>query len=1019
MSLSSVSIHRPVLTTVMTLVIMIFGIIGMSQLGVREYPQSERPIVSVRASYPGANASVIENQITKPLEEEINTVEGIDSMLSTSREGQSQIRVEFELGDDIERAANDIRDRVSAAARRLPIDVQPPVVTKADADGDPIIFLNIESEQRDTMELTQIADEIFKAKMETIAGVGRVDIWGSKEYSMRLWIDPDRLLAYGLSPLDVRRAFQEANVELPSGRIEGAHVDLSVRAESRLGDDPAEFESLVVKRDGETVVRFRDIGRAELAPLNHRSVLKRDGVPMVGVVLRPQANANQIEIVDEFYRRLEEIKRDLPPDIGLGIGFDTSVFVRTSIAEVQQTILFALGLVCLTIFLFLREGRSSLIPLLTIPVALLGGFFILYVFGFSVNVLTLLAMVLAVGLVVDDAVIVLENIYTKIEKGRPPKEAAEEGIREIYVAVIATTLALVAVFLPIVFIGGLTGILFREFGITLAGVVVISSFVALTLTPMLCSKLLRRHEKLPWFYRATEPFYVALNQAYRATLHAFLKMRWMVIPVFVGCFALMGLFWSLLQTELAPREDRSLIIVTVRGPEGANYEFMTGVMDALDNVVVSHLSDVTEAMITVTSPGFGGSSTTNSGFARHVLTSPDKRERTQEQIARELGARVSAIPGAEISVRQPPTFAAGGRGLPVQFIVQNQDFGKIEAIIPTFLGKAAARPELTAVDVDLVFKNPELRIEVDRNRAESLGVPVGDIANVLQATLSGERYGYFLRGGRQYEIIGQLERDGRSTPLDLASIQTRSDSGALVSLDNLARFVETSSPPILYRYNRFSAATFGANLAPGHTLGEGVAAMRSVADEVLDDTFSTALAGEAQELDRTGQSLAYVFLLSLLLVYLVLSAQFESFRSPIIIMTTVPLALVGGLFALWYTGQTINIFSQIGLIMLIGLVTKNGILLVEFANQRLAAGLTPLQAATEAAASRFRPILMTAISTLLGTLPIALALGAGAKSRVPLGIAVIGGLLVGTVLTLYVIPAVYSWLAPKRAVSNV
>ncbi len=1017
MSLSSLSIRRPVFTIVLTLVIIIFGVIGMKGLGIREYPRSERPIVTVRATYPGTNASVVENQITRPLEEEINTVEGIVSMQSTSREGQSQVRVEFELGDDIERAANDIRDRVSAAIRRLPADADPPVVTKADADGEPIVFLSVGSDTRDTMDLTRMAVDIFKPRFETIAGVGRVDVWGSKTYSMRLWLDPDRLSAYGLSPIDVRRAFEQANVELPSGRIEGATVDLSVRTESRIGADPEEFRNLIIKRDDHHVVRFRDIGEVELAPLNDRSVLKRDGVPMVGVVLRPQADANQIEIVDEFYRRLSEIRKDLPDDIRLGIGFDTSIFIRQSISEVQQTIFMALALVCLTIFFFLREVRSSLIPLLTIPISLIGGFFILYAFNFSINVLTLLAMVLAVGLVVDDAVVVLENIYAKIEAGMPPVPAAMAGILEIFTAVIATTLALAAVFTPIIFMGGLTGSLFREFGLTLAGVVVISSFVALTLTPMLCSKMLKRHVNPPWLYRVTEPFFAGLNRGYKTTLNDFLRVRWLALPIFVICFAAIYALFTSLPTELAPREDRSLLRIDVKGPEGVNYEYMSAVMDEVDSIVAVNFSDETEAMISLTSPGQGGSSTVNSGFGRLSLRQPDQRTRSQEDIARALSRFTRNIPGAEIYVRSPATFTRG-RGQPIQFIIENQDFDRIRNIIPTFLEKARARKELSGVEVDLVFNNPELSVEIDRNRAESLGVPVGDIASALQAALSGQRYGYFIRDGRQYEIIGQLKRSGRSAPDDLSRILLRSDKGELISLHNLAKLVESGAPPVRYRTNRFPSATIGADYAPGYSLGDALAAMEQVASDVLDDTFSTDVAGEAGEMTKTGTSLLFVFVLSLLLVYLVLSAQFESFRSPFIIMTTVPLALAGGLFALWVTDQTINLFSQIGLIMLIGLVTKNGILVVEFANQRMAAGLSPKDAAVDAATARFRPILMTTISTILGTLPIAMAMGSGAKSRIPLGIAVIGGLTVGSILTLYVIPAIYTWLAPRRAVSN-
>jgi multidrug efflux pump len=1014
MRASSVFISRPVFTTVISIVIVLFGLAGYQFLGVREYPVAERPVITVTTSYPGADPFVIMNQITEPLEVEINAVPGVETMTSTSREGRSTILVEFGLNDDLDRAANDVRDRVAAAISRLPPDADAPVVEKADGDEDPIIFLNIRSDQRDLLELTDIARNLFAARMQTIPGVARADIWGRKDYSMRLWMDPNRLAAYGLTATDIREAINRANVELPSGRIEGDRTELSVRTLSRLGEDPEDFMDIVVKREGDQVVRFRDVGRAEIGPLNERTILRRDGIPMVGVVLRPQTGANQIEIVDEFYARLEVLKRDLPPDIDLGIGFDTSTFIRDSVREVQQTIFIAMALVCLTIFLFLREGRASLIPLITIPVALTGTFFILFLAGFSINVLTLLGLVLAIGLVVDDAIVVLENIYRRIESGEAPFRAGREGIREIFLAVVATTLSLIAVFVPIIFLGGLTGVLFSEFGVTLASAVGISSIVALTLTPMLCTRILKKHEGPRPFYDKTEPFFRSMAEAYRRTLSRFLERRWLVFPVFAACLFLIGWIWSLLPRELAPLEDRGLIVLTATGPEGATFEYMSEFMADLDRTINENVPE-REAVISVTSPGFGAGSTVNSGFVRLVLVPRSERERSQAEIASSLNRYASAVPGARVGVRQQPTIRAGGRGLPVQFVVQNPDFSQIEQVVPDFLNEARRRPEFSFVNVDLQFNRPEVTVNIDRSRAEASGVAVRDIAATIQAALSGQRFGFFLKGGQQYEIIGQLERAERARPLDLRNLSVRAADGQLISLDNLVELEESTSPAILHRYNRFSSATFSANLADGYTLGEGIAAMREIAGEKLEDGagFTTALAGESREFEQTGQSILFVFVFALILVYLVLAAQFESFRDPFVIMMTVPLALTGGLGALWYFNQTLNIFSQIGLVMLVGLVTKNGILLVEFANQRRRAGLGIREAVEDAAAKRFRPILMTAISTILGTLPIALAIGAGAQSRIPLGVAVIGGLLLGTFLTLFVIPAMYVYLSSR------
>ena len=951
MRLHELSIQRPVLAIVLSIVIVVFGFIGLRDLPVREFPLAERPIVSVQASYPGANATVIENQITEPLEEEINSVSGIRTMKAVSREGRSTVTVEFELGDDLDRAANDVRDRVAAAMRRLPEDAEAPTVEKADAEGDPIVFLNISSEQRSLLELSALADNLFKARFETIKGVGRVQIWGDKEYSMRLRMDADALAAHGLTAIDVREAFQAANVELPTGRVEGDSIDLNIRTLSRLGDDPREFNDRVIKRDGDNVVRFRDVGYAELAPLNERTVLRRDGVTMVGVVLRPQSGANEIAIADEFYRRLEIIKRDLPPDVKTAIGFDMSRFIRASIQEVIQTLFVALLLVCITIYLFLREWRTTLIPLVTIPIALTGTFFVLYLAGFSINVLTLLGLVLAIGLVVDDAIVVVENIYKRVERGEPPREAGFAGVKEIFFAIIATTLALVAVFAPLIFLGGLTGVLFREFGVTLAAAVVISSFVALTLAPMLCSRLLKNRTRHPAFYRATEPLFDGMAEGYRGALRGFLGRRWLAPLVILACAALITVLYRALPEELAPLEDRGLLVLNADGPQGAGFDYMFEAMNEVDRAVRRAIGDVLEATITVTSPGFGASTTTNTGFSRVILKDAEERELSQQEIVPLLEQGLSEVSSVRPFVRQPATINTGGRGLPVQFVVQNSDLEKVREVIPRFLEAARSRPEFSFVQVDLKFNQPELVLEIDRTRSDALGVSAREIADVVQASLSGQRYGYFLKDGQQYEIIGQMLREARNDPGDLSRLLVRDAAGTLIPVDNLVTRREQSSAPVLYRFNRFTAATFSANLAPGYTLGDGVDAMREVGDEVLDDTFSTDLDGESRELVETGSSLVFVFGLALLLIYLVLAAQFESFRDPLAIMLTVPLAITGGLLALWYFGQTLNIFSQIGLIMLIGLVTKNGILIVEFANQRRAAGLSIAEAVEDAAAS--------------------------------------------------------------------
>jgi multidrug efflux pump len=1002
----------------MSIAIVVLGLLGYTYLGVREYPSVDPPIITVTTSYIGANADVIESQITEPLEESINGIAGIRSLTSVSRDGRSTITVEFDIDVDLETAANDVRDKVSRAIRLLPPDVDPPIVAKADADAMPIINLIVKSDKRNLLQLSEIANNIFKERFQTIPGVSAVNIWGEKRYSMRLWLDPAKLAAYNLTPIDVRNAINRENVELPTGLIEGNRTELSIRTIGRLQDEE-EFNELIIKEVSGNIVRLKDIGYAQLGAENERTILKRDGIPMVSVVLIAQPGANNIAIADEFYKRLEQIKKDLPPDISTAIGFDITKYIRESITEVEQTIIVAFGLVVLIIFLFLRDWRTTVIPVIAIPISLIGAFFVMYVANFTINVLTLLGIVLAIGLVVDDAIVVLENIYKKIEAGDHPFDAARKGTAEIFFAVISTTVALASVFLPIIFLQGLTGRLFREFGIVISGSVIISSFVALTLTPMLSSRILKRRDKHNWFYNVTEPFFVKINNAYKNSLEAFLKRRWLVFPIMAVSFTLIYVFYNNISSELAPLEDRSSLRLIATAQEGASFEYMDRFMDMLVQTLKDTVPE-SEAIISVTSPGFGASSSVNSGFAMIILKDPSERERSQMQIADELGPILSKMNEARVFATQQQSIGQRRGGLPVEYVIQAPNFQKLREYLPKFLEAASKDPTFTIVDVNLKFNKPEIKLTIDRQRARNLGVSTIDIAQTIQAAFSGQRFGYFVKDGKQYQVIGQLIRDRRNAPIDLKSLYVANNQGKLVQLDNVVTLTEQSTPPQLYRFNRYVSATVSAGLAPGKTIGDGIKAMDKIASEVLDESFSTALSGPSKDFAESSSSLLFAFILAIGFIYLVLAAQFESFRDPFIILFTVPLALFGALLSLWYFNQTLNIFSQIGIIMLIGIVTKNGILIVEFANQRKAAGLSKMEAIKDASAARLRPILMTSLSTVLGILPIALALGAGSESRVSMGIAVIGGLIFSTFLTLLVVPAVYSFLSRATAtVSNV
>jgi multidrug efflux pump len=1008
MSLSSVSINRPVLATVFAIVILLFGVVGVTFLGIREFPSVDPPIINVNTSYPGANSDVIETQITEPLEQSINGIQGIRSLTSQSRQGGSEITVEFELSVDMETAANDTRDKVSQAMRMLPRDCDPPIVAKADADANPILQLTIESDKRDLLELSDIAELTFKEQLQTISGVSAVSIFGQKRYAMRLWLDPVKLAGYQLTPLDVRNAISRENVELPSGSIEGNTTQLTIRTLG-LMSTPKEFDDLIIKQTGDQIVRFKDIGRAELGPEDIRGILKRDGVPMVSDVIIPQPGSNQIEIVDEVYRRLEYIKKDVPEDIKVRVAFDNTQFIRNSIKEVKDTIYIAFALVVIIIYFFLRSWRATLIPILVIPVSLIGSFFIMYLAGYSINVLTLLAIVLAIGIVVDDAIVVMENIYVKVENGLPPVKAGLEGSKEIYFAIISTTITLISVFFPIVFLQGITGRLFREFAIVMAGAVGISAFLALSLTPMVSTKLLRKEPTHSWFFRKTEKFFNNLNNWYRNTLDSFLRHRRYTFLILIVAFATIILLWKSIPAEMAPLEDRSQISISTTAQEGATYEF---ILDYIDDVAKT-VTDLVPERTGVISMVRGGG-----GNIRVTLVNPGERDRSQQEIADQLGAVLRKKTKARSMVMQQSTFGGRRAGMPIQYVLQATSIEKLRGILPAFMAKVMDNPTFQMADVNLKFTKPELRIHIDRAKASALGVSTQNIGQTLQLALSGQRYGYFFMNGKQYQILGDLARNDRNKPLDLKSLYVRNNYGKMIQFDNLVTLTEETAPPQLYRYNRFVSATISAGLVKGKTISQGLDEMDIIAKEVLDESFRTALAGDSKDFKESSSSLMFAFMLALILIFLVLAAQFESFKDPFIVMMTVPLALTGALLFMWYFDITMNIFSQIGIIMLIGLVTKNGILIVEFANQRKQIGMSKLEAIKYAAASRFRPILMTSLATILGISPLALGLGEGAASRVAMGIAVVGGMLFSTLLTLFVVPAMYSYISSETKMSE-
>jgi hydrophobe/amphiphile efflux-1 (HAE1) family protein len=1015
MTLSDFSIDRPVASIVMSLVIVLFGVVGYTFLGVRLYPVIDPPTINVRTSYAGANAEIMESQITEPLEKAINGIEGVKSISSSSAVGSSNITVEFNVGADLEKAANDVRDKTSQAARSLPQDLDaPPVVTKSDANSDPIISLAVQSTSMTVFDLSDYAENVLQEKLQTIPGVSAVGLFGQKRPAMRLWMNPDKMIAFHVTAQDIHTALVKENIDLPGGKIRGNNTELLVKTHGLLVTEE-DFNNMIIKQTNDQIIRLSDIGQAMIGSENEETAITLNGADGIMLVLIPLPGANTVEITNEFYKRFDDIQKNLPPGLSLFVSYDKSKFVRQSIKDVTETLILAIFLVVIIILIFFRDWIIALRPLIDIPVSLIGSFFIMYIFGFSVNVLTLLAILLATGLVVDDGIVVTENIFKKRELGMDRWAAARAGTKEIFFAVISTSLTLAIVFIPVIFLSGFTGRLFREFGIVLAGAVLISAFVSLTLTPVLNIKLGGARSGHSRFYKATEPFFVNMDKGYRRLLMFFIKRKWISIIIPSICLILIVIFIKTLKSELAPLEDHSTLSVAITAPEGADFDYTNRLVNRISQQI---MDSIPESRLTFArAASGGGSSSTNTGGVSLYLTEPNERKVSQRQIYDKLVAKYRSFSEARVIPNQEQTIStsmASGSQLPVQFVVQNLDFEKLRQILPKFLDEARKDSIFSNVDVNLKFNKPEINLTVDRLKATDLGVNVSDISSTLQLALSGLRYDYFLRNGKQYMVIGQVERNERSQPGDITSLYVRNNAGNLIQLDNLVKMEENSSPPTLYHFNRYKSATVSASLAPGRTLGEGINEMHKIAARLLDSSFHTDLYGSSRDFVESSSNISFALVFALVLIYLILAAQFESFRDPLIIMVTVPLALAGAMLSLWLFGQTLNIFSEIGMIMLIGIVTKNGILIVEFANQKRKAGLNIGDAAFEAAALRLRPILMTSLATIFGALPIALAMGAGAQSRVPLGIVVVGGLLFALILTLFVIPVMYILMADKK-----
>ena len=1011
MFLPELCIRRPVLATVLSLTVVLLGIISFDRLSVREYPKIDPPIVSVRTVYKGASAQVIESQITQPLEDSISGIEGIRTIKSVSREEVSTIGIEFTLTRDPDAAANDVRDRVARARGRLPPEADDSVVSKVEADAQAILWIAFYSDAHTSLEITDYADRYIADLFKTLPGVASVIIGGERRYAMRIWIDRDRLAAYGLAVQDVEAALRRQNVELPSGRIESKEREFTVLAETDL-KTAAQFNEVIISDLRGYPVRLKDLGRAELGAQDERTVVRVNGKPAVGLGIVKQSTANTLAVAKEVKKILPRVEQGLPQGMKMYIAFDSSVFIDASIKSVYKTLSEALILVVLVIFLFLRSFRATLIPFVTIPVSLIGACFIIWMMGFTINVLTLLGIVLAVGLVVDDAIVVLENIHRHIEEGMAPLKAAIVGSKEIAFAVVAMTVTLAAVFAPLAFSTGNTGRLFTEFALTVASAVVVSGFVALTLTPMMCSKLLKHQARHGAIFNATERFFNALNRGYRRVLGATLRHRAAVVVVFLVSLALMAFLFRGLKDELAPLEDRGFFITVILAPDGATLKYT----DDYTRAIEKFFADVPaiQSYFMVIAPGLDKPNPVNTALSFVRLVPWSERTQNQVQITNGIAPKLFGLPGVLAFAINPPSLGQSFRNPPVQFVVQAPSYEELDKLVEGMMAKARAYPGLANIDSDLKLNKPQLSVELDRNKASAVGADVDMIGRTLETMLGSRQVTRFKREGKQYDVIVQLEDKDRARPTDLTAIYVRGREGELVQLSNLVKLHETVAPKELNHFNRQRAAIISANITPGYTLGEALTFLEKAAEEVLGKGAKTELDGQSREFRESGQQLLMIFLLALAFIYLVLSAQFESFVGPFVIMLTVPLGVIGALAALHLTGGTLNVYSKAGLVMLIGLVTKNGILIVEFANQLREKGKDKLEAVIEASALRLRPILMTSLATVLGALPLATAVGPGAESRQPIGWVVVGGVLAGTFLTLFIIPTFYTLLAGKH-----
>ncbi len=879
--------------------------------------------------------------------------------------------------------------------------------------------MTVQSVTRNQLQMTEYANNVLVERLQTIPGVSGIQIWGEKRYAMRIWIDPSKLNSYSITANDVQSALLRENVELPSGKISGNNTELTVRTFGRLNTEE-EFNNLIIRNINGADIRLRDVGEAVLGPENEESILRGDGIPMIALAIVPQPGSNYVAISDEFYKRLEDIKKDMPEDVKINIALDQTKFIKQSILEVEETLMIAFLLVVMIIYLFFREWIIAIRPLIDIPVSLIGAFFIMYLAGFTINVLSLLAIVLATGLVVDDGIVVTENIYKKMEKGMNKWQAALEGSKEIYFAVIATSITLAVVFLPIVFMQGFVGRLFREFGIVVAGAVLISAFVSLTLTPVLNVKLSKKNpHKHSWFYNKTEPFFRWMENSYQSLLKKFMGVKWMALVLLILCVAAIFFVGRTLQSELAPMEDRSQFRLSLSAPEGTSFDAMDRFVTRLSDFIMDSVPE-NQLVLSVTSPGFTGSGNANTGFVRTTLVPPNERSISQKEIVEMVNKNLPQFNEGRAFAIEEQTISVSRRGgQPVSFVVQNNNFSKLTAIIPKILEETRQSDVLLNADVDLKFNKPELRVVIDRTKAAELGVSVNDISQTLQLAYSNRRLGFFTKDGKQYQVLTQVARSDRDEPNDMKILFVRNNRNEMISLDNLVTTTESNTPPTIYHFNRYKSFTVSAGLQPGKTIGEGIEEMEKIADKLLDETFATSLSGSSRDFKESSSNTSFAFLLALLLIFLILAAQFESFVDPLIIMFTVPLAIAGAVLSLWLFGQTLNIFSQIGMIMLIGLVTKNGILIVEFANQSQEKGMSKTEAVIFAATQRLRPILMTSLAMSLGALPLALSLGASSTSRMPLGIVIVGGIMFSLVLTLLVIPAMYSFLSTKKKKSEI